>query len=206
MPATARAVAGPVVADDHDDDAISAELGRRVRALRQARAMTLDQLAQRSGVSRAMISTVERGEKSPTLPIVVRLAAGLGTPLTSLLGAAPDAADVVVIRAADRPTWRDPESGVERSVLSPSHVDHGVELVEHRLPPGASTGTLPPYAAPTAKHVVVSSGRVAVHVGDAVHRLRTGDAMSFEVRAPYAFVNEDPRRPCVYTMVIVRRR
>lgn len=190
----------------HDDDAVSHALGQRVRTLRQAQSLTLEQLAQRSGVSRAMLSTVERGEKSPTLPIVVRIATGLGVTMTRLLGAEPDEADVSVIRAAERLTFRDPVTGFERSVLSPTHLDNGVEFVEHRLPPGRSTGVLPPYAVPTEKYLVVTEGQLTVYVDDKPHVLRAGDSMYFEVKGPYRFANEDGRLACAYLMVIVRKR
>lgn len=193
-------------APSHDDDAVSQALGQRIRALRLQQGLTLEQLAQRSGVSRAMLSTVERGEKSPTLPIVVRIATGLGVTMTRLLGAEPDMSDVAVIRASERLTFRDPVTGFERAVLSPTHLDNGVEFVEHRLPPGRSTGVLPPYSVPTEKYLVVVEGQLTVYVDDRPHVLRAGDSMYFEVKAPYRFANEDGRLACAYLMVIVRKR
>ena len=91
----------------------------RIRQLRAHTGLTLEQLAQRSGVSRAMLSKVERGEKSPTLPVIVRIAGGFNMSLSSFLGAEPDPSDVAIIRAAKRLTFKDPETGFERAVLSP---------------------------------------------------------------------------------------
>lgn len=198
---------------DHDrspakpsDEAISAALGLRIKALRTERKLTLEELSQRSSVSRAMLSTVERGEKSPTLPIIVRIAGGLGLSLSALLGAELDQADIAVIRAAERLFFRDPETGFERWVLSPAHLDNGVEFVLHRIPPGRSTGLLPPYLVPTEKYIAVSEGQLTVYVDNKPHFLKAGDSMYFEVKSPYRFVNDDDRLACSYYMNIVRKR
>lgn len=186
-------------------ESIVAAVGKRVRRLRSEAALTLEQLATQSGVSRAMLSKVERGEKSPTLAILAGIAGGLGISLSALLGAEPDEADVAVIPAAKRQTFRDPETGFERQVLSPSHLDNGVELVLHHIPPGRSSGVLPPYSVPTEKYLVAHQGQLTVYIGESAHALGTGDALYFEVKAPYRFVNEG-RKPCAYYMAIVHKR
>ena len=68
------------------EDVSSGRLGERVRALRRERGWTLELLAERSGVSRAMISKLERGEKNPTLVVAARVAEGLGVSLLQLVG------------------------------------------------------------------------------------------------------------------------
>lgn len=193
-------------AEAPSDEAVSAALGQRIKALRARHQLTLEQLSQRSGVSRAMLSTIERGEKSPTLPIIVRIAAGFGLTLSTLLGAEPDPAHVTVIRAAQRLTFRDPETGFERWVLSPTHLDDGLEFVLHRLPPGRSTGQLPAYAGATQKYLAVSTGTLTVLLDGQPHVLEAGDAMYFDVKAPYHFVNENQSTECLYYMVIARKR
>lgn len=188
------------------DAEISLALGQRIKALRARSGLTLEQVSRQSGVSRAMLSTIERGEKSPTLPIIVRIAAGFGVSLSSLLGAEPDPSSVAVIRAGRRIAFRDPETGFERWMLSPAHVDNGVEFVLHHLPAGRSTGWLPAYSTPMEKYLAVSAGRLTVVVDEKPHVLETGDAIYFEVQAPYRFINEDPHTDCTYYMVIARKR
>ena len=195
-----------VASPRQSDEAISAGLGLRIKALRADAHLTLEDLSRRSAVSRAMLSKVERGEKSPTLPVIVRIAGGLGLSLSALLGAEPDLADVAVIRASERLAFRDPETGFERWVLSPAHLDNGVEFVLHRIPPGRSTGVLPPYAVPTEKYLAVSAGQLTVYVDNKPHVLKAGDSMYFEVKSPYRFVNDDGHVACSYYMTIVRKR
>lgn len=191
---------------DHDpsDQAVAA-MAARIRQLRAHTGLTLEQLAQRSGVSRAMLSKVERGEKSPTLPVIVRIAGGFNMSLSSFLGAEPDPSDVAIIRAAKRLTFKDPETGFERAVLSPAHLDNGVEVVLHRIPPGQSSGVLPAYSVPTEKYLVVHEGRLTVFVDGKPHQLAAGDSMYFEVKGPYSLANEGDVA-CAYYMVIVRKR
>src|SRR5215210_298547 len=94
-------------------DAVSSEeLGGRVRELRRERGLTLEALAERSGVSRAMISKVERGEKNPTLVVAVKVAEGLGVTLSELLGV-EERREVVVVPRERRMVMRDPETGFE---------------------------------------------------------------------------------------------
>ena len=104
-----REIKGPGVVDE----VASGRLGERVRSLRRERGLTLDGLAARSGVSRAMISKLERGEKSPTLVVAAKVAEGLGVGLPQLVGA-EEKSRVVVVRRGDRRVVRDPNTGFER--------------------------------------------------------------------------------------------
>lgn len=203
---SARARRKAVGGEARSDDEISAALGARIKSLRIYSKLSLEDLSRKSNVSRAMLSKVERGEKSPTLPIIVRIAGGFGMSLSELLGAEPDLADVSVIRASERLSYRDPETGFERWVLSPAHLDNGLELVLHRIPPGRSTGVLPPYSVPTEKYIVVSEGQLTVYVDQRPFVLEAGDSMYFEVKSPYRFVNNDVHLACTYYMTIVRKR
>src|SRR5271154_6206999 len=103
-------------------DAIEGDLNQRiaerVRGLRASRGLTLEALAERSGVSRSMISLIERGESSPTAVLLERLAMGLTVPLASLFDA-PGPTPQPVARRADQLQWRDPASGYIRRNVSP---------------------------------------------------------------------------------------
>ena len=152
-----------------------------------------------------MLSKLERGEKSPTLSIVSRIARGLDLSLSALLGAEPDPADIVITRRARRLVYTDPETGFERHLLSPAHVDNGVELLMHVIPPHASSGELPAYTTPTEKYLAVQQGALVLRVGEDRHELAAGDALYFRVRSSYELLNEGDE-PCAYYMVIVRGR
>src|SRR5437879_11989716 len=96
---------------------LNQRIAERVRELRAAHGLSLDALAAKSGVSRSMISLVERGESSPTAVVLEKLAAGLGVMLASLFDppvAAAQAPSGPVARRDDQALWRDPARGLPR--------------------------------------------------------------------------------------------
>jgi len=187
-----------------DDEASSRAFGARVRKLREAAGLTLEQFSQRSGVSRAMLSKVERGEKSPTIGIAAKIAHSLQTSLTELAGGGASEGAVVRMRRAERPIFRDPETGFERHIVSPATGGGRVELLYHYLPPGVSTGILPGYPAGAEKQIVVTIGNLVVEFKNAKEYLGPGDSLFFEANVEHGFTNQTAE-PCAYFMVVSRR-
>jgi transcriptional regulator with XRE-family HTH domain len=183
---------------------VAAEAGARIKAARRAAGLTLEAVSELSGVSRAMLSKVERGEKSPTLGVLIAIARGLGTTTSALIGAVPSDESVAIIRVKDRVTFLDPETGFQRHLLSPAHADHRVEVVLHIIPPGAGSGELPVYAVATDKYLVVTSGCLTVYLGSTAYVLEEGDAMYFDLKTSYRFENES-HVDCTYLMTSVRK-
>ncbi len=175
--------------------------GRRVRQLRLAAELTLERFAELSGVSRAMLSKVERSEKSPTIRVAARIAKALGVSLSELMGPDRKEDPVVVQRLADRAIFRDPESNFERHVVVPASTASKVELLYHHLPPLASTGVLPPYGLGVEKRLVVTEGQLSVAIDDKSWRLHVGDAMFFKASVPHSFTNPADS-PCGYFLII----
>src|ERR671917_1894509 len=139
-------------------EAVSAlQLGARVKELRKRRGMTLEALAERSGVSRAMLSKLERGEKNPTLVVTARIAEGFGVTLSGLLGT-EERREVIVVPRERRMVMKDPETGFERQLLSPSFGARGVEFVRNVVPEGSSSGKFPPHRKGVEEYVVVERG------------------------------------------------
>jgi transcriptional regulator with XRE-family HTH domain len=168
-------------------------IARQVRALRDDRGLSLDALAARSGVSRSMISLIERGESSPTAVVLEKLAAGLDVPLASLFDE-PAAAPDPVARAADQPPWRDPASGYVRRNVSPSGFPTPIRIVDVSFPPGArvayESGTR---GSTVHQQVWVLEGAIEVTVGDEHHRLDAGDCLAMTLQHPPVFHNPTGR-------------
>ena len=178
----------------------SGRLGVRVRDLRKDRGLTLDELAEASGVSRAMISKLERGEKNPTLVIAARLAEGLGVSLSRLAGV-EERREVVVVPREKRPVLRDPETGFERQSLSPTFAGRGVEFLRNVVPEGSTSGDFPPHRKGVEEHLVVERGQLEATLGEETYLLREGDALFFEADVPHRFDNVG-RGECSYYLVI----
>src|SRR3954470_9012426 len=99
-------------------DELTSSLAEAVRAARVDRGLSTSALAERSGVSRAMIAKVERAEAQPTAALLGRLSAALGLTLSELVARA-EHGERRLARAAEQPAWTDPETGYRRRALSP---------------------------------------------------------------------------------------
>lgn len=185
-----------------DDATVDERIGARVRDLRAQRGLTLEGLAERSGVSRSMISVIERGESSPTAALLEKLAAGLGVSLASLFDS-PASNPGPVARRADQAQWRDPASGYVRRNVSPAGIASPIQIVEVDFPAGARVA-FDSGARDMRVHqqVWVLDGAIDVSVGDDRHQLRTGDCLAFVLDRPTAFHNRT-RKAARYAVVIV---
>ena len=181
----------------------SGRLGERVRDLRRGRGLTLNGLAELSGVSRAMISKLERGEKNPTLVVAAKLAEGLGVTLSRLAGM-EERREVAVVPRERRMIMRDPETGFERQLLSPNFAGLGVEFIRNKIPKGSTSDDFPPHRRGVEEHVVVERGTLRAVLGGKEYLLKEGDALYFEADVPHRFDNAGEGE-CSYYLVISSR-
>lgn len=170
-------------------------LGERVQSLRTDRGLTLRELADRSDVSVSMLSSVERGEKAPTVVVLDRIAEGLDVTLASLV-AEPDVERIIVRRAADQDRVDEP-GGWQRTILTPVVPGVNFEWIRSTLPPGCDAGTYPAYAAGSHEFVAVASGTLTLTIGERELTLTAGDSVYFAADAPHGYANRGQTR-CVY--------
>ena len=183
---------------------LNQRIAERVRELRAARGLSLDGLAGKSGVSRSMISLIERGESSPTAVVLEKLAAGLGVMLATLFDApaAAQAPSGPVARRADQPQWQDPASGYLRRNVSPPGVPQPMQIVEVHFPPGGRVA----FEAAVRdlrvhQQVWVLEGAIDITLGSERHRLREGDCLAMQLDCATLFHNPT-RKPARYAVVI----
>jgi transcriptional regulator with XRE-family HTH domain len=186
-----------------EDQAASERFGVRVRGLRRERGLTLEGLAERSRVSRAMISKLERGEKNPTLVVAAKVAEGLGVTLSQLVGV-EEKREVVVVPRERRMVMRDPETGFERQLLSPSFGGRGVEFILNIVPEGSTSGEFPPHRRGVEEYMAVEKGRLRAVIGGEEYLLEEGDALYFEADVSHRFDNVGDGE-CSYYLVIVSK-
>jgi transcriptional regulator with XRE-family HTH domain len=183
---------------------LNSRIAERVHELRAAANLSLEALSTRSGVSRSMISLVERGESSPTAIVLEKLSAGLGVTLASLFDspAAERAAPGPIARRADQPQWRDPGSGYVRRNVSPPGVPQPMQIVEVEFPPRARVA-FESGARDVRVHqqVWVLEGTIEITLGDQRHRLRDGDCLAMQLDRPAMFHNPT-RKPARYAVVL----
>jgi transcriptional regulator with XRE-family HTH domain len=184
---------------------LNRRIAERVGELRAARGLSLDTLASKSGVSRSMISLIERGESSPTAVVLEKLAAGLGVTLASLFDTPAAAAQPPtgpVARRGDQPQWQDPASGYLRRNVSPPGVPQPMQIVEVHFPPGGrvafETGARD---IRVHQQVWVLEGAIDITLGVERYRLREGDCLAMQLDRPTMFHNPT-RKPARYAVVI----
>lgn len=182
---------------------IEAHLATKLRMEREFRGWTLADLAVRSGVSRAMISKIERGEASPTAALLGRLSAAFGLTMSQLFAQLEEPRGGQVARSEEQPIWRDPATGFLRRSLSPPGPSP-LELVWGEFPPGARIEyPASSYGFIADQQLVVIAGELSIIQGDVVHALRPGDCMRFGPPRDTIFHNQSAAR-CRYVVALLR--
>jgi len=180
---------------------INGRIAARVSELRAGLGMSLEALATRCEVSRSMISLIERGETSPTAVVLEKIATALGVTLSALFDdtAAPAGP---VSTAADRTSWKDPDSGYVRRNISPANFPSPIRIVEILFPAGAKVA----YEngarnSVVAQQIWVREGAIEVTVGTVTHKLATDDCLAMQLDVPITFRNRT-RKPARYIVVL----
>jgi transcriptional regulator with XRE-family HTH domain len=186
---------------EHEPASLNDRIAQRVRDLRAARGLSLDAVATHCGVSRSMISLIERGESSPTAVLLEKLATGLNVTLASLFEAPQPTSDPVA-RLADQLSWQDPHSGYVRKNVSPSGVVSPIQIVEVSFPPKARVA----YESGAREQQVhqqvwILEGAIDVTVGHDHYSLGTGDCLALVLDRPVTFHNPT-RKVARYAVVI----
>jgi transcriptional regulator with XRE-family HTH domain len=173
---------------------INTLIAQRVRGLRTAAGLSLDALAQRSGVSRSNISLIERGQSSPTAVVLDKLSGALGVSVASLFEAAPElVAPSPLARVADQPVWADPASGYRRRNVSPPGVSP-LQLVDVIFPAGQRVAfETSARDADIHQLIWMIDGVMAIRHGAQDWRLEAGDCLAVKLDAPIGFHNPGPR-------------
>lgn len=194
---------GPVGVDTGPGAAVAGEpresvdeIGRRVKALREAMGLSLRDLADRSGVSAPMLSQVERGGTSPTLAIAGRIATGLDLTLSQLLRLDEEPHVVVVGSGEGRRHAGDGHAVEEKTPPLPGQ---RADVSVHRLEVGASTaspGTPRMHEPGSRETVVLLEGTVRLVIDDTQRTLASGDSVTFDSDLPHHFENtgDEPAR------------
>jgi transcriptional regulator with XRE-family HTH domain len=174
-------------------------LGKRIRLERQQRRLSLEALAAQSGVSRSMLSDIERGAKVPTVLVLDRIATGLSTSIAQLLGEERPSA-VIVLRREEQNVAIDP-SGWERRILSPVLPGVEFEFMRTTVNPGVDAGVFAPHAAGSLEWVAVEQGTLRLTINGTPYTLNAGDSIYYDGDCWHGFANPSGE-PCVYYLAM----
>jgi transcriptional regulator with XRE-family HTH domain len=179
------------------------QLGARLLAHRQASGQSLEALAAASGVSRSMISDIERGAKVPTVLVLARLATALGVTVSRLLGE-DQPERVIPLRRNEQRVITDP-TGWERRILSPNLPGVEFELIRTTVPAGVVIGEFAAHAPGSREYIAVETGELTVSLDGLEHRLGPGDALYYAGDCVHAFANPGAEECAYYTAMHVAR-
>lgn len=182
-------------------DSTDARIAQRLRALRAERNWSLDELARRSGVSRATLSRLENADVSPTAHVLGKLCTAYGLPMSRLMRMVEDHFIAFVPRAA-QVVWNDPGAGFQRRSVSPPSRTLAGEALECALAPGSRIDYDGSPRPGLEHHLVLLEGRLGVTVDGQQHRLLPGDCLRYQLFGASAFAT-DPDTPARYLLFIL---
>jgi transcriptional regulator with XRE-family HTH domain len=191
--------------DATDAESIHRLLCGRVRELRKRRGWTLEQLSAASGVSRSMLSEIERGNANPTLAVAFRIAGAFSMSLGELVDEPTGARSRIdVIRADDRAYHYRADKNVRIRTLSPLRLEKSVEYYEVTLRPGASLASSPHFEG-ARELLTVERGAVKVTSGDDTATLARGDSAHYPADVPHAIKNTSDEEAVLFLVVTYAR-
>jgi transcriptional regulator with XRE-family HTH domain len=169
-------------------ETINEHLGRRVKKLRTDRGWSLDNLAHASGVSRSMLSEIEREKANPTLAVTYRIASAFAMTISELIESSEKQAAIQVVRANDRAQVYRSDKNSQIRTLSPLNLEKDVEFYEVTLRPGGELRSTPHYEG-TREFLTVEGGTVRLESGADSSELTRGDSATYRADVPHAIVN-----------------
>jgi len=181
-----------------DEDAPPA-VGVNLRRLRAKRGLSLQQLAQRSGVSRAMLGQIEIGRSAPTINLLWKVARALDVTFSALITRI-DQVSPRVLTAADAKLLTNQAGTFTSRALFPFDEPRRNEFYELRLKAGG-VEEAHPHPPGTLENLVVTVGILEVAVGETTHRLKTGDAILFTADVPHVYKNPGTVDAIVYLVM-----
>ena len=165
-------------------------IAERIRTLRQARQLSLQALADASGVSRATLSRIENAEVSPTAETLGALSAVFSMTISALLAPAERPFEAV-IRHADQSTWNDPSRDFERRIISPPSASLAVEMVHCRIGPWERIDYPTPTVLGQEHQLYLIEGDICVTVDGQRHALVAGDCLRYHTAGASCFETQD---------------
>lgn len=182
-----------------DATVVEARIAANLKARREALGLSLAQLAERSGVSKAMIGKVEACQSSPTAGLLGRLCAGLGVTLSTLMNSV-EAAGSTHFPATAQPGWTDPETGLQRTLVAPASARSSVEIARLKVPGGTTVEYAMAPVHPLRQHIYMLSGALTFTIGGEPTVLTAGDCLFAVIDRPTRF-DIHPGPPAEYLVV-----
>ena len=178
-------------------------LGDNVRRFRLEKGLSLQALAERSGISKSMLSEIENNKKTPSIDIAVRLSRELSINLSDLAGeeAKPRSQFVIQVKENERQVLTDPATGAKALFISPSFNNRGVDFILGVVPPNSSWGFLAPASPDYVKYLYVVQGTLVVRLDGNTYKLAAGDSLCYCTDSEQ-HISSEGSEECRYYIVV----
>jgi transcriptional regulator with XRE-family HTH domain len=187
-------VAAPGAAAD-----LAPVVGKNLKRLRGKRGLSLEKLAQASGVSRAMLGQVELGQSAPTINVLWKIARALGVPFSALISST-GSTGTLLLRQTESKQLMSHDGKFRSRALFPVDAPRRTEFYELRLAP-AAVENAHPHPPGTSENLIVTQGSVEIEVGGEQHVLNKGDAIVFEADKPHVYRNKGGSEAVMYLVM-----
>ncbi|RRZ90254.1 helix-turn-helix domain-containing protein [Erwinia sp. 198] len=174
------------------------EPGRILRALRLARGWSLTEAAAQTGVSKAMLGQVERGESSPTVATLWKIATGFNVPFSHFI--ADPAPESAFLRSVETDRWRQQRTTMQASPLFPFDRQLGFDMLVVEMAAGALSESSS-HERGVIEHVVVIEGELRLATGAQWHTLKAGEGLRFQADAPHSYRNDGSEPVRFYSLI-----
>jgi len=165
------------------------EVGATLQRLRLARGLTLEDLSRIAGVSKSMLSQIEREKANPTIAITWRLANALGVQIGELLSSEVRTVDLIrVVDAHEIPTLPGSHAGYSLRILGPMDLAGKYEWYELTLQPGGELASQA-HDPGTTEHLTVVTGTVELEVGAEKRKIKHGATARYRADQRHAIRN-----------------
>lgn len=191
----------PERSSKQDAEEMSRRLCRRVKELRNNRDWSLDTLAQASGVSKSMLSQIEREQANPTLAVTYKIAQAFGVSIGELVESPGTSSSIEVVRADDRKHLYRADSDCTIRTLSPLQLEKDVEFYELILAANGSLSSAPHYEG-TREFLTVQKGKVRLESSDESSELNRGDSAKYRADVTHAITNIGRGEAHIFLVVI----
>lgn len=179
---------------------INSRISGTLKVLRQERGWSLDKAAAETGVSKAMLGQIERGESSPTIATLWKIASGFQTSFSSFIDETQEAVAEPVLRTGEAKQLHPSDTKIRVMPLFPFDKQFHFELFVIELLPGCEHLS-PPHEKGVIENVVVLSGNMEVLVKGEWQHLRQGEGLRFNANQPHGYRNKTKKLARIHDII-----
>lgn len=169
-----------------------------LKRIRKSKNLSLDMLAERTGVSKSMLGQIERGESNPTVATIAKIVEGIKVPFEEFLYMKEDS--VMIVDYNTLPIYKEKENNYKIKIIFPYDKLRKFEVFEGSFEAGASLISAS-HGEKSSEYVTVVSGELTLLIGNNKYNVITGHAIRFNSDQEHIYRN-DKNEPLIMNIVL----